>query len=103
MAPLETERVPIVCTLAPREMPGHLDEWQRVLAGVVDREAIDGGLRLTFRGVDASAIAELVATEQECCRFFAFALTFDARGLALEVRAPDDARQIVTELFGTVA
>ncbi len=78
---------PIACTLDAREWPERVDEWHRLLAGVRTREPVDGDVRLVFDlGVDASEIARLAGAEQDCCRFFAFALTIDARGLALEVR-----------------
>ncbi len=46
-------------------------------------------------------LIRLVAGEQDCCQFFRFAITVDTRGVALEVRAPDDARSIVESLFGS--
>jgi hypothetical protein len=45
-------------------------------------------------------LARLAAAEQDCCRFLAFALVVDGRGIALEVHAPDDARPVLTTLFG---
>ena len=41
--------------------------------------------------------------EQGCCTFFAFAITIDDRGIALEVRAPADAADLVTAVFGAPA
>jgi hypothetical protein len=94
----------IACTLEVEAMPGRLDAWRLVLAAVSAREPVDGGLRLTLaEGADVAALAELVAAEQACCRFFAFALTVDQRGLGLEVRAPDEARELVDALFGDPA
>lgn len=97
--------VPVACTLDAGEMPGRLDSWRSVLRRVAGRTATgDGGLRLTFDpAVDVAALARLIAAEQGCCAFFAFALTVDQRGVALEVRAPDDAGPVVAALFGTAA
>ena len=97
--------VPIACSLEAGEMPERLDGWRSVLGRVAGRTATDdGGLRLTFDpDVDLAAVARLVAAEQGCCAFFAFALTVDQRGVALEVRAPDDAEPVVAALFGTAA
>jgi hypothetical protein len=53
--------------------------------------------------VPLDEVARLVAAEQACCAFFAFAITVDDRGPALEVQAPDDATEIVTALFGAAA
>jgi MerR family transcriptional regulator, copper efflux regulator len=100
--------VPIACTLDAGEMAGRMAEWAETLAeqaglmaGVTARTPIDGGVRLAFGpGTDVAALARLAAAEQGCCRFFAFALVIDAGGLALEVRAPADAADAVTALFG---
>ena len=46
-------------------------------------------------------LMRLVAAEQDCCQFFNFAITIDTRGVALEVRAPEDALPIVHSVFGT--
>ena len=97
-------QVPIACTLAAGDVPVRVEEWRRLLSFVVAREELDGGgRRLTFAGdaaVDAPAVAALAAAEHACCGFFRFAVTIDGRGLALEVRAPDDAREMVDALFG---
>jgi hypothetical protein len=45
-------------------------------------------------------LAYLVDAERACCGFFAFTITLDERGLALEVRAPAAARGAVDALFG---
>ena len=100
------ERIPVACTLSADDVPTRVEEWRRLLTNVTERQPIDGGLRLTFGGaaqgaaVDPASIATLMAAEQGCCAFFRFALTMDDRGTALEVRAPDDAREIVDALFG---
>jgi hypothetical protein len=48
-------------------------------------------------------VARLAAAEQDCCRFFRFTLSIDAGGVALEVRAPSEATDVVTALFGAPA
>jgi DNA-binding transcriptional MerR regulator len=92
---------PVACTLDVSARPARIAEWHDLLGHVVAREAVDGGMRLTFGAagsVDAERIAALVVKEQACCQFFRFALTIDERGVALEVRAPDN--EIVDALFG---
>jgi MerR family transcriptional regulator, copper efflux regulator len=93
---------PIACTLGASDLDQRLGDWQALLAQVTIRTEIEGGLRLTFEpDVAAETIARLAAAEQDCCRFFSFALTFDAGGTALEVRAPADGQAVLTSLFGT--
>jgi DNA-binding transcriptional MerR regulator len=95
------DSLPIACSLDVDDMSGRLDEWRAVLRDVVARHPLADGVRLEL-GADAdiAAIARLAAAEQSCCRFFAFALVMDARGVALEVHAPAEADDVVTALFG---
>jgi DNA-binding transcriptional MerR regulator len=94
----------IVCRLGAGESERRVDEWRRVLADVRGREEIEGGVRLVFDAGDPAPlgdIARLAAAEADCCRFFAFALTIDPRGTALEVRAPADGQEVLRALFST--
>ena len=91
----------VACTLSPGDVPERLDGWHAVLASVTGRDALPDGIRLTFApDVEAAEVARLAAAEQGCCAFFRFALTVDARGTALEVRAPAEATDVVGALFG---
>jgi MerR family transcriptional regulator, copper efflux regulator len=92
----------IACTLTAESMKGRIADWQTLLAHVERREDIDGGVRSVFAAsVPIGELMRLVAAEQDCCQFFRFAITVDTRGIALEVRAPEDARPIVESMFGT--
>jgi DNA-binding transcriptional MerR regulator len=94
----------IACTLAPGSMKGRIDDWQAVLDHVEYRERIDGGVRSVFAAsVPYAELIRLVTAEQDCCQFFQFTITVDTRGIALEVRAPEDARPIVESMFGVAA
>lgn len=95
----------IACTLPADEMPDRLQDWQAVLAHVTHRERTpDGGLWLSLdTGVLLGELVRLAAAEQGCCAFFAFAITVDDGGIALEVRAPDDASELITAVFGEAA
>jgi DNA-binding transcriptional MerR regulator len=92
----------IACTLSAGSMKGRIADWQSLLAHVARREPIDGGVRSVFApSVQVGELMRLVAAEQDCCQFFRFAITVDTRGVALEVRAPQDALEIVESMFGT--
>ncbi len=92
----------IACTLSAGSMKGRLADWNSLLAHVERRERIDGGVRSVFaESVPITDLMRLVAAEQDCCQFFRFAITVDTRGVALEVRAPEDALSIVDSMFGT--
>ena len=96
---------PIACALEAEAMPERIAGWQELLGPVRSRTATDdGGLRIQFDDeVSVAELSRLVHAEQTCCSFFAFAITIDTRGLALEVRAPDGAAEIVASLFGQPA
>lgn len=96
---------PIACTLDGDDMADRLTEWRAVLARATSRaRTTDGGLRAAFgAGVDLGELARLVAAEQGCCSFFAFAIIVDHRGVGLEVNAPDGAGGMIDALFGEAA
>lgn len=97
----------IACSLPADEMAGRVSGWERLIGYVVDREALPdavSGVRLVLdRDVPLDELTGLALAEQGCCSFFAFAITIDRRGIALEVRAPDDAADLVDAVFGTAA
>jgi hypothetical protein len=93
---------PIACNLDAAAMPQRLADWKKVTDYVESRAAMDGGVRLSLcPEAPLGLIAELAAAEQSCCPFFVFALTIDARGAALEVRAPPEGLIMVEALFGS--
>ena len=95
--------VPIACTLVPGAMPDRLADWTNVLDAAQGRSrTADGRLRIEFGdAADVAELVRLVEAEQHCCAFFAFAVTIDERGIALEVGAPAEAQDIVAAMFGT--
>ena len=96
--------VPIACTLEPGAISDRVAEWATVLAEVTRRIGVDGGVRIEFGpDVDLGDLGRLIGAEQRCCAFFNFALTVDATGIALEVRAPELANELITDLFGAAA
>jgi len=100
VTPVTLASGPVACTLNAAEMPGRLREWHDLVAHVVDRAAIDGGTRLQLdAGTPLDQLALLARAEQGCCSFFAFAITVDSRGVALEVRAPREGLAMVDSLF----
>ena len=103
-AKARTDAAPIACTLGTGALRGRLADWQALLAEVDRREPIANGVRLTFASTAPAAdLMRLTAAEQDCCQFFAFAITVDTRGIALEVTAPAEASPIVESLFGAAA
>lgn len=91
----------IACSLAAADVGARIDQWQAVLASVERREVVPQGVRLAFGpSAPLADIASLTSAEQECCPFFAFAITIDGRGVALEVTAPAEGREVLEAVFG---
>jgi DNA-binding transcriptional MerR regulator len=98
------ELAPMACTLGSDDVVERLDQWESLLQYVTRRRPIEAGMRLEFGpGVPIAALVDLAAVERECCRFFAFAVTLDERGVGLEVKAPHEAISMVHALFGAPA
>lgn len=94
----------IACSLDHRDVEARIGDWQAVLAAVAERQAIRGGIRIAFGpDVDLAELARLARAEWTCCSFFSFALTVDGRGVGLEVVAPDEARDLVSAVFGVAS
>jgi MerR family copper efflux transcriptional regulator len=92
---------PIACSLTAAEVPERLADWQALLAHVVERESVEGGTRALFAPtVPVDELMRSVTAEQVCCSFFRFTITVDARGTALEVRAPQDAADLIDAVLG---
>lgn len=91
----------VACTLDGAAVPGRVREWNDLLAYLTARDVLEDGMRLELDdAVPIDELARLVRAEHSCCRFFAFAVTVDERGVALEVRAPPAGMDMVTALFG---
>jgi hypothetical protein len=104
MTKLHSADAAIACTLDGDAMPSRRDEWQALLGRVVERSAVPGGIRLSFDSdAPIAEIARLAQAEQACCAFFAFRITVDDRGVALEATGPPDAQPIITDLFGSAS
>lgn len=80
-------------------------DWQKLLRHASDRRPIDGGLALRFDHDPelAAGLARLAAAEHQCCGFFDFTISVNGDGLRLDVRAPADAQEAVTDLFGAAS
>jgi MerR family transcriptional regulator, copper efflux regulator len=94
----------IACTLKSSAMPERLSAFQTMFVNVCRRVTLEGGVRLEFdQSIDLSALASLLAAEQQCCAFWAFAITIDKRGVAMEVRGPEGTAAMIDALFGVAA
>jgi DNA-binding transcriptional MerR regulator len=93
--------VPIVCTLSTDDMSDRSNAWTELLGQAVARESTATGVRVRFDADPhvVSTVADLAVREAECCSFFSFMITVDARGVWLAVDAPPDGRPLLDALF----
>ena len=97
------EPVAIACTLETADdVEQRVRDWRAALARAVDREEIDGGVRLRFdtEATAAADLARLAALEVGCCAWLDFSLTVSSTGTTLVVQAPEAGRDALLSLFG---
>jgi hypothetical protein len=80
----------IACTLAAAGLAAQARRWQRLMArAMTDLTETADGLRLSFR--PGSEVAEelrrLVAVENDCCSWAAWAVETNAEATVLDVRS----------------
>lgn len=95
----------IVCTLdgGTDAMRDRITEWQAVIGRSSGRLPANGGVTLAFDHDSAVMVelARLAAAEFACCSFFTLTLTVGPMGMRFTVTAPEEARDVVTAVFGT--
>lgn len=101
--PVDSAVIPIACTLSAGDVAERLADWQALLDGAENHDPIDGGVRIRLpRDVDIASVATLIDAEQQCCRFFSFALAVTDVAVSLDITAPADAQAVLDELIGAL-
>lgn len=99
-----TDQVPVSigCSLTARELQGRERDWRAAIDdGLVARERVPGGVRLTFRP-DLSLLhdlVELVDAERRCCGWASWTLTSTAGEAVVDVTADEDGAPMLWALF----
>ncbi len=101
-APLGAAPQAIACSLDAGSMPDRVSDWRALAARAISREPVAGGMALRFVASPelVAEAARLAAAEQDCCSFFTFTLRMTTGQVSLEVRAPDEAADVVAAMFG---
>ena len=93
---------PVVCTADLRDKPmlqRGIDSYRAAFTHLTTTERFEGGFRWHFQrepGLEAH-LAQLVAAEHGCCRFFQFKLTTQGNEIVWETRAPVHAALVLEE------
>jgi hypothetical protein len=91
------ESPPIACTLATADLNDREGAWRKLMAsGLVQREIVPGGLRLTAAPGAAVALTELIDLERECCAWIEFEVT---EGSVVTLTAPDEGEAVLAGMF----
>jgi hypothetical protein len=70
------ESLPIACTLSASELKDREGAWRKLLgSGLVDRELVPGGIRLSAAPGAVAALIDLIDLERECCAWINFEVT----------------------------
>jgi hypothetical protein len=103
-AAVTADGLPIVCTLDAdgEDLIGRVGQWQTILAEATTRETTAEGIAVTFPHDIArtAELARLLAAEYSCCSFASYHLSIDARGVRMEIHAPDEGRDALAAVFG---
>ena len=68
-----SEMPPIVCTLATSDLKDRESAWKKLMgSGLVQRDLVPGGIRLSPAPGAAAALVQLVDLERECCAWIHF-------------------------------
>jgi hypothetical protein len=67
------ERPPITCTLSASDLQDRQGAWNKLMgSGLVVRELVPGGIRLSPAPGAAAALMNLIDLERECCAWIQF-------------------------------
>jgi len=94
---------PIACTLTPGDLRTRRAELlPGLVARATTREALPDGWRFVFAAESDTlqAIATVIDSERQCCRFLRFQLTVEPSGgpITLDVTGPEGTREFLETL-----
>jgi hypothetical protein len=91
----ETE--PIVCTLTESDRQGRGAAWRKLLgSGLVERDLVPGGIRLSAAPGAAASLIELIDLERDCCAWIHFEVS---DGAVVTLSADGDGEAVLARMF----
>lgn len=98
------KRLPIACELSEGAQSSRREEISRELfSGCKDVRELEDGYEFVFPGDEewVEVLARFVATERECCRFFAFELLLEPEQgpVSLRMRGPAGTKEFLAGQF----
>jgi hypothetical protein len=91
------ETPPIACTLSPADLEDREGAWGKLMSsGLVERDVVPGGIRLTPAPGAAAALIELIDLERECCAWIRFDVSNSS---VVTLTAEGDGEAVLAEMF----
>jgi hypothetical protein len=98
----EMDTAPVACTLTTAGLAEQTGRWERLAArALTERAETERGLRLSFRPEPGAEeeLRQLVAVENECCRWASWTVHTHARQIVLDVRSDGDGIAALHDMF----
>jgi hypothetical protein len=90
------EPLPIVCTLTASDLKDRGAAWEKLLgSGLVERDRVPGGIRLTAAPGAATSLIQLIDLERECCAW----IDFEVDGAAVTLTAEREGEAVLVSMF----
>jgi hypothetical protein len=88
---------PIACTLSAADLADREGAWRKLMSsGLVERDVVPGGIRLSPAPGAALALIELIDLERECCAWIRFDV---GDGAIVTLTADGDGEAVLAEMF----
>jgi hypothetical protein len=91
------ETPPIACTLSASDLQDRQGAWSKLMgSGLVKRDAVPGGIRLSPAPGAVAALTELIDLERECCAWIHFEVS---DGSVVTLTAEGDGEAVLAGMF----
>jgi hypothetical protein len=91
------DSAPIACTLSRDDLRDREGSWAKLLAsGLVRRDVVPGGIRLSAEPGAAASLLELIELERECCAWIQFQV---AGASVVTLTSDGDGEAVLAEMF----
>ena len=88
---------PIACTLSASDLKDREGAWRKLMgSGLVQREVMPGGIRLSAAPGAAASLIELIDLERECCAWIHFEVTEES---VVTLTAGGDGEAVLAGMF----
>jgi hypothetical protein len=92
-----SETPPIACTLRASDLKDRAGAWGKLMgSGLVQRDSVPGGIRLSPAQGAAAALIELIDLERECCAWIHFEVS---DGSVVTLTAEGDGEAVLAGMF----